>query len=139
MITFRNWAWLALGAQLVLGCGGDANTAGSIASNPDPDAGSCTFANNSMPSPASDHCTRSGYTLEIRSSDAGEYGACVFSDGTECEEWSFFRGECGITRTFCAQQGFTAEVRNGELICVFDDGSSCSEWEYSRGCCGPKN
>ncbi|MEA3339639.1 MAG: DUF333 domain-containing protein [Chloroflexota bacterium] len=26
--------------------------------------------------------------------DGGEYGVCVFSDGSECEEWAFFRGEC---------------------------------------------
>ena len=30
----------------------------------------------------------------MRSNDEGQYGVCVFSNGTECEEWAYFRGEC---------------------------------------------
>ena len=46
--------------------------------------------------PASAYCVQSGYTLEIRSSDGGgQYGVCIFPDGSECEEWAFFRNECG--------------------------------------------
>lgn len=46
--------------------------------------------------PASVYCVQSGYTLEIRSNaDGGEYGVCIFPDGSECEEWAFFRNECG--------------------------------------------
>ncbi|MBU1866793.1 MAG: DUF333 domain-containing protein, partial [Actinobacteria bacterium] len=26
--------------------------------------------------------------------DGGTYGVCVFPDGSECDEWAFFRGEC---------------------------------------------
>jgi len=45
--------------------------------------------------PASVHCVDLGYQLEIRTSaDGGQYGVCMFPDGTECEEWEFFRGEC---------------------------------------------
>ncbi len=48
-----------------------------------------------MPNPASVHCEEQGYTLEIRTaSDGGQYGVCIFDDGTECEEWAYFRGEC---------------------------------------------
>jgi putative hemolysin len=36
-----------------------------------------------------------GYELEIRTEDGGgEVGYCIFTDGTECEEWAFYRGEC---------------------------------------------
>ncbi|MBN1813159.1 MAG: DUF333 domain-containing protein [Anaerolineae bacterium] len=49
-----------------------------------------------MANPASVHCKEQGYTLEIRTDeDGGQYGVCVFPDGTECDEWAFFRGECG--------------------------------------------
>jgi heat shock protein HslJ len=26
--------------------------------------------------------------------DGGQYGVCIFADGSECEEWAFFRDEC---------------------------------------------
>jgi putative hemolysin len=46
--------------------------------------------------PASVYCVQSGYTLEIRNNaDGSEYGVCIFPDGNECEEWAFFRNECG--------------------------------------------
>jgi putative hemolysin len=46
--------------------------------------------------PASVYCVQSGYTLEIRANaGGGEYGVCIFPDGSECEEWAFFRNECG--------------------------------------------
>ena len=48
-----------------------------------------------MPNPASVFCTDNGGTLEMRKdAGGGEYGMCVFSDGSECEEWAYFRGEC---------------------------------------------
>ena len=46
--------------------------------------------------PASVYCVQSGYTLEIRTNANGsQYGVCIFPDGNECEEWAFFRKECG--------------------------------------------
>jgi len=48
-----------------------------------------------LPNPASKYCIDQGYELEIRSDEAGnQYGVCIFPDGSECEEWAFFRGEC---------------------------------------------
>ena len=49
-----------------------------------------------MANPASVHCTEKGHTLEIRSDKEGnQFGVCVLTDGTECDEWAFFCGECG--------------------------------------------
>jgi putative hemolysin len=49
-----------------------------------------------MANPASVYCVQSGYRLEIRTgTDGGQYGVCLFPDGAECEEWAFFRNECG--------------------------------------------
>ncbi len=45
--------------------------------------------------PASLYCLEHGGTLEItKDAEGGEQGLCKFSDGTECDEWQFFRGEC---------------------------------------------
>lgn len=48
-----------------------------------------------MANPASVKCLQDGADLEIRrNNEGGEIGYCIFSDGKECEEWSYFRGEC---------------------------------------------
>ncbi|NSW52116.1 MAG: DUF333 domain-containing protein [Anaerolineae bacterium] len=44
--------------------------------------------------PASVFCEEQGGTLEIRDTEEGQLGYCLFDDGSECEEWAFFRGEC---------------------------------------------
>jgi putative hemolysin len=47
-----------------------------------------------LPNPASKFCEDSGYILELRTDANGTAGYCIFPDGSECEEWAFFRGEC---------------------------------------------
>jgi putative hemolysin len=44
--------------------------------------------------PASQHCVEQGYELEMRTTAEGTTGYCIFDDGTECEEWAYYRGEC---------------------------------------------
>jgi hypothetical protein len=45
--------------------------------------------------PASEYCIEEGGTIEIRTAEDGsQTGYCIFPDGTECEEWEFFEGEC---------------------------------------------
>jgi putative hemolysin len=49
-----------------------------------------------LPNPAAVHCQEQGNKSEIRSaSDGSQAGVCVFPDGSECDEWAYFRGECG--------------------------------------------
>jgi len=49
-----------------------------------------------MPNPASAFCTETGNKLEIRTAiDGSQNGICIFPDGSTCDEWAFFRGECG--------------------------------------------
>lgn len=46
--------------------------------------------------PASIYCEETGYRSEIRTSNDGiQSGVCIFPDGSECDEWAHFRGECG--------------------------------------------
>jgi putative hemolysin len=47
-----------------------------------------------LPNPASKFCEDQGYQLEIREEAGGSVGYCLFPDGSECEEWAYFRGEC---------------------------------------------
>jgi putative hemolysin len=47
-----------------------------------------------LPNPASKYCVDQGGRLEIRDEAAGQAGYCIFEDGSECEEWAFYRGEC---------------------------------------------
>jgi putative hemolysin len=50
----------------------------------------------SIPNPASVYCAQKGNRLEIRTAaDGSQNGICVFPDGSTCDEWAFFRGECG--------------------------------------------
>ena len=51
-------------------------------------------SNTGLANPASVHCEEQGGTLDIRNSDGGQVGICVFDDGSECEEWAFYRDEC---------------------------------------------
>lgn len=51
----------------------------------------------SLANPAAVYCQKMGYKLATRTkSDGGQYGVCIFPDGKECNQWSFFRSECGI-------------------------------------------
>jgi putative hemolysin len=48
-----------------------------------------------MPNPASVYCEEEGGVVDSRTQeDGGQVGVCVFADGSECDEWAFFRGEC---------------------------------------------
>ncbi len=49
-----------------------------------------------MPNPASVYCEQKGNKLEIRTAaDGSQSGVCVLPDGSSCDEWAYFRGECG--------------------------------------------
>jgi len=48
-----------------------------------------------MANPASVYCEQQGGVVEIRTDAQGaQSGVCIFPDGSECDEWAFFRGEC---------------------------------------------
>ena len=49
-----------------------------------------------IPNPASVFCTQNGNKLEIHTAaDGSQNGICVFPDGSACDEWAYYRGECG--------------------------------------------
>ncbi|GAP13610.1 putative hemolysin [Longilinea arvoryzae] len=49
-----------------------------------------------MPNPASAYCEQNGNKLEIvTAANGSQSGRCVFPDGSACDEWAYYRGECG--------------------------------------------
>jgi len=49
-----------------------------------------------MPNPASVYCEQNGNKLEIvTAADGSQSGRCIFPDGSACDEWVYYRGECG--------------------------------------------
>jgi len=53
-----------------------------------------------LPNPASVFCEEQGGKLELRQdASGGVAGVCVFPDGSECDEWAYYRGECAPAPT----------------------------------------
>ena len=71
---------LGVFSLLLAACGGETST---------------PVANVSLANPASVYCEENGGTVDLRSDNEGNVsGICIFPDGSECDEWAFFRGEC---------------------------------------------
>jgi len=61
-----------------------------------PKDASAEGSNVAIANPASANCEEQGGKLEIRTAEDGsQAGYCILKDGSECEEWAFYRGECG--------------------------------------------
>jgi TolB protein len=107
-----------------------------------------------MPNPASVFCEEKGYTVEIREEPGGQKGYCIFPDGSECDEWAFYRGECSApgegqatpaeianpASQNCVAQGGTSSLVTREdggqyRVCLFEDNMQCEEWALMRGQC----
>lgn len=51
--------------------------------------------NTEIANPASQKCIQDGHELNIKTNtDGSQTGYCIFENGSECEEWKYFRGEC---------------------------------------------
>lgn len=87
-----------------------------------------------MANPASAYCSGLGYELSESS--------CRLPNGTTCEPWAFFRGECAPEYSFCARQGgrlttvteADGEVTTTRAVCTLPSGASCDESAFSRTC-----
>ena len=90
-----------------------------------------------IPNPASFYCQEMGYTLDLRETDQGTEGICIFPNGAECEEWKFLGGGCAIEWTYCQRQGYIIREGQNFGICNFPDGSACSEYDFFIGECQP--
>ena len=92
-----------------------------------------------LANPASVYCQGLGFTEETRENELGQYGVCIFPDGSECDTWDFLAGRCGEEHSYCVQQGYEIQAIEDSNIatCIFDDKSTCSEYLYFQGECKP--
>jgi putative hemolysin len=82
-------------------------------------------------SPAAIYCEKTGYEA------SGD--ACVFPDGTSCDQWAFYRAKCGQEHSYCQTHGgtITNEERDSggftvdEAICTVE-GKRCTEEDFYR-------
>lgn len=128
-----------------------------------PSATSEPMPGSQIANPASTNCIEKGGKLEIVKGDGGEYGVCTFPDGSKCEEWAFFRGECQIGQTkdmpkvsaatpppittpaksaaTCEQLGGTTSTIKGPdrevTMCILPDGTTCEAGAVASGQCKP--
>lgn len=71
--------------------------------------GSCN--RRSLGNPASQKCTEDGGEVKIVNAVQGQRGLCLFPDGSVCEEWAYFRGNCskGACMRKCDKIGTKSE------------------------------
>jgi putative hemolysin len=82
-----------------------------------------------MPNPASVYCQQQGYTSEIRTAaDGSQSGVCVFPNGSECDEWAYFRGECAPA----GQGGATTSPTEIPTLVPFDQSDYQGWWTYTH-------
>jgi putative hemolysin len=80
---FRKWMLILIVLLLVVtmsACKRDQTTSG---------------AEVKLANPASVYCEQNGGKVEMRTdASGGQAGICVFPDGSECDEWAYYRDEC---------------------------------------------
>jgi len=94
---------LVLCAMIVSGCAAKAQPAAAPTATPGSQAG--------LPNPACVYCEEHGGKNETRTgADGGQYAVCIFSDGSECDAWAYFRGECAPGATNKVEPPATATL-----------------------------
>lgn len=112
---------IALGG-FVAGCNQPATvspTPAATAVQPSPQRPPTATPVAGLANPASTYCLEQGGQLEIQSVEDGQIGVCRFSDGTLCEEWAFFRGECRAGERYELPQVAATEAAADPLSEVF--------------------
>jgi len=85
--------------------------------------------NNGIASPASVNCGKKGGQVEIRTDTQGaQTGFCVFDDGSECEEWNLYKGDCKKGDKSC--KDLCGDGVCQEIVCMAL-GCPCSESKTS--------
>lgn len=124
------FAFTAIAGALAVACT-DSSEGGNPVNEPKPltedERGSVGPAN-----PAAVYCVKLGYKAEAEQ--------CIFPDGTSCEQWSFWRAQCGQSFSYCNRQG--GQVRNEEAdaggfttssaVCTLKDGKRCDEHTFQE-------
>jgi putative hemolysin len=112
-----------------------------------------TTPGTGMANPSAVYCEEQNMTYEIRTNpDGSQTGVCILSDGTECDGWEYYRGDCPAPATmpgagianpsavYCEEQGLKYETRTNPDgsqygVCIMKDGTVCDAWKYYRDEC----
>jgi putative hemolysin len=82
--------------------------------------------------PASQYCIDNGGSLEIRNdSNGNQYGICIFSDGSECDEWEYYNGKCQSGTIFPKTTCQSVNDCVPEFCC---HSSTCVDLEHKPNC-----
>jgi putative hemolysin len=82
-----------------------------------------------MPNPASVYCEQQGFISEIRTAEDGsQSGICIFPDGSECDEWAYYRGECSPA----SQEASPAVPIEIPTTMPFDSSEYQGWWTYTH-------
>ena len=82
---------------------------------PEPAATDIPQAN--MPNPASVYCEQKGTNSKFAlAADGSQNGICVFPDGSTCDEWAYFRGECGPAAQKSPTPAMTVEATTKQVV-----------------------
>lgn len=79
---------------LLVACGADPSATPTVSQSPD-----------ALPNVATEHCLGEGYQLLIQTEADGTTGHCLFPDGSRCELWAFYHGECPGPETLPRDHG----------------------------------
>lgn len=72
---------------------------------------------SAIPNPSAVYCVEQGYEYEVRTHpDGGQYGVCVFPDGTECDAWQYYC-KCEPNGIGCWSDDFDCHWPCEELPC----------------------
>jgi putative hemolysin len=76
--------------------------------------------NTALANPASVYCEEQKGVLDLRSDpDGNQYGVCIFEDGSECEEWAYFREECSQGEKTVSWEVAVDLIHAGKVETVF--------------------
>ena len=82
-----------------------------------PDSVSTDLPQPNLPNPASVYCEQNSGKLEIvTAADGSQSGQCVFPEGSSCEEWAYFRGECGPATPVATIDAITGDNGSGGFM-----------------------
>jgi uncharacterized protein len=92
-LTKVTLAQLSLGSLLILvAC--CAEHAAQDTSTQKPESNAVQNDTTQLANPASTNCIEQGGTLKLLEDADGQFGVCIFNDGSRCEEWHLFRKQC---------------------------------------------
>ena len=109
-------------------------------------------ASTAIANPAAEYCKKMNNQYEIRAAaDGSQYGVCILPDGTECDEWAYYRGECpagaksgtpnpDLAENYCLSNNNMYQTRkdaagNEVGVCILPSGKECDALGYYKGTC----